>query len=95
MIRQPGDFDEPHHRARRPDQGERATVVGGGVGRGDEGPQPGGVDELHSAEIEPEFGTLVLGEGDTVSGLQAGTVLTFEVKASDNLALSYGIVIVR
>ena len=39
--------------------------------------------------------TLVLGEGDTVSGLQAGTVLTFEVKASDNLALSYGIVIVR
>ncbi|MBK8213583.1 MAG: hypothetical protein IPK71_07490 [Myxococcales bacterium] len=39
--------------------------------------------------------TLVLGAGDTVSGLQAGTVVTFEVKATDDLALSYGIVIVR
>lgn len=39
--------------------------------------------------------TLVLGAGDTVSGLQAGTVITFEVKAADNLAVSYGIVIVR
>lgn len=26
---------------------------------------------------------------------QAGTVLTFEVKSTDDLALSYGIVIVR
>jgi hypothetical protein len=39
--------------------------------------------------------TLVLGAGDTFNGLQAGTVVTFEVKATDNVALSYGIVIVR
>lgn len=39
--------------------------------------------------------TLVLGAGDTVSGLQAGTVLTFEVKATDDLALSYGIIVQR
>jgi hypothetical protein len=39
--------------------------------------------------------TLVFGAGDTLSGLQAGTVLTFEVKATDDLALSYGIVIQR